>query len=98
MTRAGTSLGTCNLRWRKYIRWLRRGDRRAEQLCEASVPAWIVHAEKGDGGLTDDERRTLESCPHTHIVTIPGHVFMLPNEAPDRVAEVIARALSLARV
>ena len=36
---------------------------------------WIVHAEKGDGGLTDDERRTLEACPHAHVVTVPGAVF-----------------------
>jgi pimeloyl-ACP methyl ester carboxylesterase len=77
-----------------YMRWLQRNERPAERLCEAGVPAWIVHAEKGDGGLTDGERRTLESCPHAHLVTIPGHVFLLPNEVPDRVAGVIAEAMS----
>lgn len=75
-----------------YMRWLRENERPAERLCEAGVPAWIVHAQKGDGGLTDDERRTLESCPHARVVTIPGHVFLLPNEVPERVAEILAEA------
>jgi pimeloyl-ACP methyl ester carboxylesterase len=70
----------------EYGRWLDRNERPAERLCDAGVPAWIVHAEKGDGGLTDGERRRLEVCPHAHVVTIPGHVFFLPNEGtrPDR--------------
>ena len=52
---------------------------------------WIVHAEKGDGGLTDEERRTLEACPHAHLVTIPGHVFFLPNEVPEAIAPSSSR-------
>ena len=78
-----------------YLRWLRRHDGRAERLCEAGVPMWIVHAEKGDGGLTDDERRTLDACPHAHVVTIPGAVFFLPNEIPERIAEIIGEALAV---
>jgi pimeloyl-ACP methyl ester carboxylesterase len=78
----------------EYARWLQRNERPAERLCQAGVPAWIVHAEKGDGGLTDHERRTLEACPHAHVVTIPGHVFFLPNEAPRRVAEIILEAIA----
>ena len=78
---------------REYVRWLGRHDRRAERLCQAGVPTWIVHAEKGDGGLTDDERRTLEACPHAHLVTLPGHVFFMPNEAPGPIADVIAEAV-----
>jgi pimeloyl-ACP methyl ester carboxylesterase len=77
---------------REYVRWLHRQGRPAERLCEAGVPTWIVHAEKGDGGLTDHERRTLESCPHIHLVTIPGAAFFLPNEASMRVAQVIVEA------
>jgi hypothetical protein len=72
--------------------WLHRDDRPAERLCQAGVPTWIVHAENGDGGLTDDERRTLESCQHAHVVTIPGHVFFMPNEIPDRIADIILEA------
>jgi pimeloyl-ACP methyl ester carboxylesterase len=78
---------------RDYARWLGRHDRPAERLCQAGVPTWIVHAEKGDGGLTDDERRTLEACPHAHLVTLPGHVFFMPNEAPAPIADVIVEAV-----
>jgi pimeloyl-ACP methyl ester carboxylesterase len=78
---------------REYVRWLGRHDRPAERLCQAGVPTWIVHAEKGDGGLTDDERQTLDACPHAHLVTLPGHVFFMPNEAPGPIADVIVEAL-----
>jgi pimeloyl-ACP methyl ester carboxylesterase len=80
---------------RAYLRWLQRSEGRAERLCEAGVPMWIVHAEKGDGGLTDDERRTLDACPHAHVVTVPGAVFFLPNEIPERIAEIIREALAV---
>jgi pimeloyl-ACP methyl ester carboxylesterase len=80
---------------RGYVSWLHRQDRPAERLCKSGVPAWIVHAEKGDGGLTDDERRALEACPHTRVVTIPGNAFFLPNEESRRVADVIAEAARL---
>jgi pimeloyl-ACP methyl ester carboxylesterase len=78
---------------RRDVWWLHRGERRAERLCQAGVPTWVVHAEKGDSGLTDEERRTLQDCPHAQLVTIPGHVFFLPNEVPDRVAQLISEAL-----
>src|ERR1700729_3988084 len=45
--------------FRGYLRYLGRYDSAAERLCDAGVPAWVVHAEKGDGGLAPDERRTL---------------------------------------
>jgi pimeloyl-ACP methyl ester carboxylesterase len=77
---------------RQYLGWLKRGDGRAARLCEAGIPTWVVHAEKGDGGLTDEERATLEACPHVHLITIPGHVFFLPNEVPERIAEVVVEA------
>lgn len=78
---------------REYVRCLGRDDRPAERLCQAGVPTWIVHAEKGDGGLTDDERQTLEACPHAHLVTLPGHVFFMPNETPGPIADVIVEAV-----
>jgi pimeloyl-ACP methyl ester carboxylesterase len=77
---------------REYVRWLHRYERPAERLCQAGVPTWIVHAEKGDGGLTIDERRTLLECPHARLVTIPGTVFFLPNEVPKRIADIIVEA------
>ena len=63
------------------------------RLCDAGVPAWVVHAEKGDGGLTDDERRILEVCPNTIVLTIFGTSFFLPNEEPERIAELVVQAL-----
>jgi pimeloyl-ACP methyl ester carboxylesterase len=78
---------------REYVGWLHRHERRAERLCRADVPTWIVHAEKGDGGLTDDERGTLEACPHAQLVTIPGTVFFLPNEVPEPIADIILEAV-----
>jgi pimeloyl-ACP methyl ester carboxylesterase len=78
-----------------YLLWLHGHEGRVERLCEAGVPMWIVHAEKkGDGGLTGDERRVLEGCPHARIVTIPGSVFFLPNEIPERIGDIIAEALA----
>jgi pimeloyl-ACP methyl ester carboxylesterase len=80
-----------------YLRWLHGHEGRAERLCARRVPMWIVHAEKGDGGLTDDDGRTLQACPHAHVVTIPGAVFFLPNEIPERIAEIIGQALAAVR-
>jgi pimeloyl-ACP methyl ester carboxylesterase len=85
-----------NLALREYVRWLHRHEHPAERLCRAGVPTWIVHAEKGDGGLTVDERRALAACPHAHLVTIPGNVFFLPNEVPGRIADVILQAAATA--
>ena len=79
-----------------YIRWLHRDDDRARRLCETNVPAWVVHAEKGDGALTQHERAVLEACPHVRVVTIPGRVLFLPNEVPERIASVIVQALEVA--
>src|SRR3954453_14136314 len=53
---------------REYMRSLHRHEHPAERLCRTGVPTWIVHAEKGDGGLTDTERRTLEACPNVRLV------------------------------
>jgi pimeloyl-ACP methyl ester carboxylesterase len=66
----------------------------AAELVAAGSPAWVVHAEKGDGGLTDAERATLQVAPHVTLVTIPGSVFLLPDEAPQETAAAIASALA----
>lgn len=82
---------------RAYLRWLHRHELRAERLCAAGVPTWVVHAEKGDGGLTTQERRVLQACPHVRVVTIAGKVFFLPNEIPEIVADIIAEAATHVR-
>jgi pimeloyl-ACP methyl ester carboxylesterase len=79
---------------RASLQWLHRDDDPARRLCEAGSPAWVLHAEKGDGGLTPHERAVLEACPRVRVVTLPGEVFFLPNEAPGRCADVIVEALA----
>jgi pimeloyl-ACP methyl ester carboxylesterase len=68
----------------------------AAELAASGRPAWVVHAEKGDGGLTDAERATLQAAPRVTLVTIPGSVFLLPDEAPQQTAAAIAEALARA--
>lgn len=79
-----------------YLEYLGRYGSPAVRLCGAGVPLWVVHAEKGDGGLTDAERHTLVACPHTSVVTVPGSCFFLPDEEPRRVAGIIAEAVTQA--
>ncbi len=65
----------------------------AAELVASGTPVWVVHAQKGDGDLTDAERATLQAAPTVTVVTIPGSVFLLPDEAPQQTAAVIASAL-----
>jgi pimeloyl-ACP methyl ester carboxylesterase len=79
--------------FRAIIRLGSIDDNPARRLCEAGTPAWVMHAEKGDGGLTQHERAVLEACPGVQVVTVPGHVFFLPNDVPERIADLIVQAL-----
>jgi hypothetical protein len=83
---------------REYLKWLKTGEDHAAMLCRSGVPTWVVHAEKGDGGLTAGERRTLEGCSTVKIVTIPGNVFFLPTEVPNQIAAVINDAVAAVNV
>ena len=62
-----------------------------------AVPAWVVHGETGDGGITDEELRTLQAYPWIRIVTIPGRSFFTPNEEPALVADLVVAALQAAK-
>jgi pimeloyl-ACP methyl ester carboxylesterase len=79
---------------REYLRYLGRHNQPATRLCEAGVATWVVHADKGDGGLTDEERRTLETCPHANLITIPGQSYLLPNEKSEEIADIIVTAIA----
>jgi pimeloyl-ACP methyl ester carboxylesterase len=79
--------------FRGYLSYLGRHHAPAARLCDAGVPAWVVHAEKGDGGLTDTERHTLEECAHTRVITIPGTSYFIPNEESELVAAYLVEAL-----
>ncbi|MEV0789003.1 alpha/beta hydrolase [Kribbella sp. NPDC050459] len=79
-----------------YLDYIAADRDYAAQLATSGSAVWVVHAEKGDGGLTDAERATLDAAANVTLVTIPGAVFLLPDEAPEQTAAVIATALSTA--
>ena len=79
---------------RAYLHDLRREPLIGDRLRALDVPVWIVHADKGDGRLTTQERRSLEECPSVSVVTISGRSFFLPNEHPARLAALIVEALA----
>ena len=76
-----------------YLQYLDRHGSVAPRLCAAGVPAWVVHGERGDGGITDDERRTLEACQDISVITLPGASYFTPNEEPALVAKLVVEAL-----
>ena len=88
--RASDSVLACG----EYLDYIAAERDFAAQLATSGNPVWVVHAEKGDGGLTDAERATLQAAPNVTLVTIPGSVFLLPDEAPQKTAAAIAGALS----
>ena len=89
--RASDAVRVCG----EYLDYIAADRNFAAELAASGSPVWVVHAEKnGDGGLTDDERATLEAAPNVTLVTIPGAVFLIPDEAPKETAEAIASALS----
>jgi hypothetical protein len=90
--RAGDSVRVSS----EYLDYIAEDRDFATELAASGSPVWVVHAEKGDGGLTDAERATLQAAPTVTLVTIRGSVFLLPDEAPEQTAAVIASALSQA--
>ena len=79
-----------------YLDYIAADTDYATRLASAGQPVWVVHAEKGDGDLTDRERAILSTAPQVTLVTVPGAVFLLPDEAPQQTAAVIAAALARA--
>jgi pimeloyl-ACP methyl ester carboxylesterase len=77
-----------------YLRELRREPLIGDRLRALEAPVWVVHADKGDGCLTAQERRSLEGCQNVTVVTIPGRSFFLPNEHPAELAGLIVEALA----
>jgi pimeloyl-ACP methyl ester carboxylesterase len=82
---------------RAYVEWLRRDDDPAQRLCDAGNRAWVVHSEKGDGGLTRHERAVLEACDQVQVITMPGRSFFLPIEESAAIAGLVTEALAPAR-
>jgi pimeloyl-ACP methyl ester carboxylesterase len=90
--RAGDSVRACI----EYLDYIAAERDFAAEVATSGIPVWVVHAEKGDGGLTGAERATLQAAANVTLVTIPGSVFLLPDEAPEQTAAVIATAVSQA--
>jgi hypothetical protein len=67
--RAGDAVRVCG----DYLDYIAADRAFAAELAASGSPVWVVHAEeKGDGGLTDAERATLEAAPSVTLVTIPA--------------------------
>lgn len=81
-----------------YLNYLDRYGSVATRLGASGVPAWVVHGETGDGGVTEEERRTLQAYSAIRIVTIPGGSFFTPNEEPALVARLVVEALKAATI
>ena len=82
---------------RGYFPYLDRHGSLAPRLCESGATAWVVLGDRDDIGVTDEERRLLDDCPRTHLITIPnaGHLTLV--ETPARIAELVKEALAQAR-
>ena len=78
---------------REYLQYLDRHGSVATRLGASGVPAWVVHGESGDGGITMEERRTLQAYPQVRIVTIPGRSFFTPSEQPALVADLVVSSV-----
>jgi pimeloyl-ACP methyl ester carboxylesterase len=74
---------------RQMLDYLDRHGTLVPRLCGAGVRATVVFGEHDDTGLTDEERRGLEECPHTTLVTIPGAGHFTMNQEPARIAELL---------
>jgi len=79
---------------RTYLTYLDQHGSVAARLCRSGMLAWVVHGETGDGGVTADERRTLDACAQVNVITIPGASNLTASEEPAMVAGLVVEALS----
>lgn len=79
---------------RAYLEYLDRHGSVAGRLCEAGVAAWVAFGSDDEIGLTEDERRVLDACPHVTLTTIPDTNHFALNHKPERIAELVLAAVS----
>ena len=77
----------------RYLQYLDAHRSVAPRLVSANVPAWVVHGESGDGGITVQERETLQAAPQVTVITLPGPSFFTQCEQPALVGQLILEAL-----
>ncbi|MGW1558121.1 alpha/beta fold hydrolase [Streptomyces sp. NPDC002144] len=92
---AANDPAVCRRIVRRYYEYLGRHPALVPRLCEAAVPAWVVRGDRDEIGLTDEERRELEACPHVRMVTVSDAGHMVVVQQPERVAAVIAEAAAV---
>lgn len=63
----------------EYLDYIAADRNYAAELAASGSPVCIVHAEKGDGELSDLERASLEVAANVTLVTVPGAGFLLPD-------------------
>ena len=79
---------------RAYLEYLDRHGSLAGRLCDAGAPAWVAFGSDDEIGLTEDERRVLDACPHVTLTTIADTNHFALNHKPDRIAELVLAAVS----
>jgi pimeloyl-ACP methyl ester carboxylesterase len=72
-----------------HLDYLDRHGDLVPRLCDAKVSACVVFGEHDDVGLTDPERRGLEECPNTRLVTISGAGHFTLVQEPEQIAELL---------
>lgn len=78
---------------RRYLEYLDRHGSLVPRLCDAGVTARVVFGEHDDIRLADEERRELEACPRTTVITIGGAGHFTMNQEPRRIADLILEAV-----
>ena len=90
----GNDPRVCRAMVRDYFEYLGRRGPLVSRLCDSGARAWVAFGDgKGEVGLTDEERRGLESCTSVELVTIQGSGHMALNDNPGIVAGLILEAV-----
>jgi pimeloyl-ACP methyl ester carboxylesterase len=76
-----------------YFEYLDRRAPLTTRLCGAGVPTWVAFGQRDEIGLTDDERRTLQACPHLSLVGIPDAAHFVMTDQPGHTVDLILQAL-----
>jgi pimeloyl-ACP methyl ester carboxylesterase len=76
-----------------YFEYLDRRAPLTSRLCDAGVPTWVAFGQRDEIGLTDNERRTLQACPHLSLVEIPDAAHFVMTDQPDHTLDLILQAL-----
>jgi pimeloyl-ACP methyl ester carboxylesterase len=74
---------------RHLLEYLDRHGNLVPRLCDAGVSACVVFGEHDDTGLAEAERRGLDECPRTRLLTIPGAGHATMVQDPGRIAELL---------